>query len=78
MTHPPRDGLGDEWPEGSESAQRAGQEFRVRRRAVVWLLVGDLDWFANYLHMPCWLCDCDRDAVPWTDFSDGAAWRTTI
>eukprot|EP00969_Alexandrium_andersonii_P034339 1502296-Alexandrium_andersonii.AAC.1 len=86
MTHPPKDGLGQDWRDGSEAAAVAGQGFVAKKRAVVFLLCGDLDWYCNYLGVnrhfnsnePCWLCDANRSSRPWTDFSPDAAWRATV
>lgn len=86
MVHPPLNHVGSEWADGSEAHGLAGKKFAVQKRAVLWLLVGDLEWFSNYLHVdthfgsntPCWLCSCNTSTHPWTDFGDAAKWRETI
>lgn len=86
MVHPPLNHEGLPWEDGSEAQTLAGEPFVVQKRGVLWLLVGDLDWFCNYLHVekhynsedPCWLCSCNRSTRPWTDFSDTALWRAGL
>ena len=50
------------------------------KKAVVYRLVGDLEWFAVALGLEsyhglemCFRCDCNRSDRPWTDFE--APWR---
>ena len=86
MENPVVDHNGNEWEEGTEAAQRAKKGFHGDVRGVLWLLIGDLDWFCNFLHLerhfngnqPCWLDDCNVTDQPWTDFSLTAAWRGSI
>ena len=86
MVHPLLNHAGLAWEDGSEADTLAGKPFFVQKRAVLWLLVGDLDWFCNYLHVerhygsndPCWLCSCNTSTRPWTDFSSAADWRATL
>ena len=47
-------------------------------------ILGDMEFFQNELglnhqgsHTPCHLCKCNRDGIPWNDFSSKAAWRAT-
>ena len=47
-------------------------------------ILGDMEFFQNELglnhqgsHTPCHLCKCNRDDIPWNDFSSKAAWRAT-
>ena len=84
--HPLQNHLGDPWQEGSEAERLAGTSFGATYKALLWILVGDLDWFGNYLHVkphfnstsPCWLCQANDTSIPWTDFGDEAIWRTTL
>ena len=77
--------MGEPWQEGSEAERLAGTHFGDTYKALLWILVGDLDWFGNYLHVkphvnsrtPCWICQANDSTIPWTDFGDDAAWRTS-
>ena len=47
-------------------------------------ILGDMEFFQNELglnhqgsHTPFHLCKCNRDDIPWNDFSSKAAWRAT-
>ncbi len=53
--------------------------------AALWLLKGDLEYFANTLglehfssHTPCFLCRANTSDVPWTDIRCGAQWQATV
>ena len=84
--HPSRDPFGQSWPAGSFRSELAGAYLHPSKlQAVIWGIVGDLDFFNKDLGMPamnarmfCWRCLCDRDAVPWNDFRPSAAWRNAI
>jgi len=84
--HRMKDPFENPWPEGSYAAQLAGKDFASPFRAVMWLLVGDLDWFCNYLKVEghyngtdiCWLDDANRSTHAWTDFSAHSAWRQSL
>ena len=84
--HPKQDPFGEEWPIDSPRAQLAGTSLHPHGlAAVVWGIVGDLDFFNKDLGMPahnanmfCWRCQCDRAQRPWNDFRPTAAWRATI
>jgi hypothetical protein len=73
--------------------QVAGKRFRPGDmlaggwRGVVWVLRGDLEYFANTLHLdhfgslsPCFLCkaNCDDNDAPWSDCRPEAAWRSRL
>lgn len=83
--HPATDAKGAPWPPLSQEAARAGKPLAGGYRGVVWLLKGDLEYFANSLHLnhyasrsPCFLCKAGCDAAaPWTDPRQTAAWRAT-
>ena len=86
MRHPPMDAWGNPWEEGSLPERCSGQDFAIQKRGVLWMLLGDLDWFANYLKIdkhynsntPCLFCDADRGRTPWTEVGARARWRATI
>ena len=47
--------------------------------AVVWVVQADLDWLRNVLGLggTCFLCEADRDGLPWTDCRRNASWIPT-
>jgi hypothetical protein len=54
-------------------------------RGVLWCLKGDLEYFANSLHLehfgshtPCFLCGCNSTDYPWTDCRPQARWLTRL
>lgn len=72
--HPATDMHGNQWPQGSQDAAHAGQPLADGYCALVWILKGDLEYFANVLGLehwssnsPCMACKVDRAANPWTD-----------
>lgn len=83
--HPICDSSGVPFPQGSPQQARAGQPLAGGFRGVLWTIRGDLDFFANALHLehfhsnrPCFLCKADWEGVPWTDPRPQAAWRSTV
>ncbi len=85
--HPTRDSEGRAWADGSVEKELAGQPLAGGWRGVVWIIRGDLEWFANSLGLehfsslnPCFLCraDCIDDSCPWTDPRPTAKWRATV
>jgi len=85
---PTCDWQGNEWTD-EHPAERAlaGTWLADGFFAVVWLLKGDLDYFAKHLHLrsysanvPCDFCPCDKDRSPgwWpSNFAADALWNTS-
>jgi hypothetical protein len=85
--HPARDSSGNEWTAGSVERNLAGKPLAGGWRGVLWILRGNLEYFANSLGLerfasnsPCFLChaDCLEDGAPWTDPRPSARWRATL
>ena len=84
--HPGRNYKGELWPPGSKRAQLAGQRLHPDGYYLgVFQVLGDLDELCNSLGLkhfnsntPCFWCECDVRAVPWSDLSPAAAWRATV
>lgn len=76
--YPSLDHQGGPFPVGSQRRLLGGTP--LPKKAVVYRLVGDLEWFAVALGLEsyhglemCFRCDCNRSDRPWTDFE--APWR---
>jgi hypothetical protein len=72
---PTSDHLGRKFRKGSSAAAKAGSPLADGFVAVLWLLKGDLDYYAKTFHLawytsrtPCCLCPCNTSTNPWTDF----------
>ena len=81
--HPAVDHCGNPWPAGSAEAALAGQPLAGPWFAVPWVVRGDMEHFANLLDLEhfgaeqlCPWCNANRTGRPWTDFSEGNAWRS--
>ncbi len=74
------------WPRGSKNAIQAGKQLAEGYRAVLWGLIGDLDYLVAILKLPnfnssrpCSLCRCSLSgANSWSDFSPEANWRNQL
>ena len=74
------------WTRGSKNAQRAGKQLADGYCAILWSLIGDLDYLVAILNLPnfnssrpCSLCRCSLSgANSWSDFSNTAAWRNQL
>lgn len=84
--YPCSDHRGQAWPAGSMRGKLANTPLHPDGyRGVLWGVCGDLDFYSKDMGLPhpgaakfCFRCHCDRQAVPWTDFRDTAAWRETV
>ena len=73
--HPHKDWEGNDWPLGSTEHAVAGAPLANGFIALLWILKGDLEYFASVLGLehwsngdrPCMACKVDRDRHPWTD-----------
>lgn len=74
---------------GSPNAVRAGTQLAGGYSAVIWVIRGDLDYFAKSLHLrhhassrPCSWCPCNSslgDAMAWNEFREEfAAWMQEL
>lgn len=84
---PETDASGKPFPPGSKEAAVAGTPLVAgsQFRPVLLFCKGDMEFFANELGLAhyhgnsiCSWCGCDRQSLPWSDFSDNAAWRGQI
>jgi hypothetical protein len=71
-------------PVEGEHALLAGQHLAGGLFLVPWVVKGDMEYLANALHLAHWnsdpmccMCHADHADLPWTDFSDAAAWKDT-
>ena len=83
--HPRLDWRGLPWPAESAEETLAGTLLADGMSGVPWVIKGDLEHFAVVMqlehtgsHTPCFYCRANRDALPWTDFSAGAAWKASV
>ena len=72
---------------GSPAALKAGRPLAGPYSAVLWSLVGDLDFYTSAMNLPrstlaagpCWLCRCTKyGANSWKNFKLTAPWILTI
>jgi len=70
---------------GTREWERMGKPLAGGFRATLWAIKGDLEWYANALHLenfgsltPCFLCRANTTTHPWTDCRRGAAWSGTV
>ncbi|CAE7471903.1 unnamed protein product [Symbiodinium sp. CCMP2592] len=84
---PLTDHKGNRFPEGSIQLERAGTPLAGGFFGVVWSLIGDLDYFTQFLQlpnynnksMPCSMCRTTLSGLTtWSNFQVGAAWRGTM
>ncbi|CAJ1345031.1 unnamed protein product [Effrenium voratum] len=76
----------DWYSPSSREGRRAGTFLANGYRAVLWAIIGDLDYLAAVFGFPrhnaakpCALCNCSTSGEhPWTDFSPSASWRATM
>lgn len=85
-TWPTHDWQGNQYGPDTAEGQKAGTYLANGYFAIIWALMGDLDYLAKTLHLPrstshnpCSLCRCTLNGdTSWKFFAPNASWRNCI